>query len=136
MFPKFIRFILNSWCSLFLCSLPTTWIFHLLLHDAVQGCFPPPPMKYMQMVRAPLLLPVLCHCPPASPLGLVTVMQPPEPFMDLIFVNCLRHPAHSMETVEWVVKKGSPGSRLSGLGQMSYLLYAKIPGSIKRRGPS
>lgn len=43
----------------------------------------------------------------------------PLPFMDLIFVNCLCHPAHSVETVEWVVKKGSPGSRLSGLGQMS-----------------
>ena len=60
----------------------------------------------------------------------------PLPFMDLIIVNCLCHPAHSMETVEWVVKKGSPGSRFSGLREMSHLLYAKIPGSIKRRGPS
>ena len=50
----------------------------LLLRDAAQDRFPPPPVKYIQTVLALLLFPVLCPRLPASPLRLVTIVQPPD----------------------------------------------------------
>ena len=140
----------------FLCSLPTIWVSPIfLLHDAAQDRFPPPPVKYIQTVLALLLFPVLCPCPPGSPLCLVTIMQPPGDLKQdgMPLSRGLTAPslfpswpwylwiAYAIQHTTWRqsgwLKRGvlDPDSGL-GPELTSRLLYAKIPGSIKRGGPS